>query len=92
LDDELSCGWNETHTSGYHGEWSRNQSAFKLPSAHVFWIKSESSAEKIPTPAPSVPTAGVPKGQLSGLISRYKTETNDVAFAAYFLDLKGLLK
>jgi hypothetical protein len=25
-----SCGWNDTHMSGYHGEWSRNQSHFNF--------------------------------------------------------------
>ncbi len=46
--------------------------------------------EKIPTPAHSTPTAGMPKRQLSGLISHYKTETDDGAFAAFLLDFKGL--
>ncbi len=66
-----SCGWNDTHTSGYHGEWTCNQSAFKLPATHVFWSKSGSapSAEEGSPPAPSTDTSGVSKGQLSELIS-----------------------
>jgi hypothetical protein len=89
-----SCGWNDTHTSGYHGEWSRNQSTFQLPGTHVFWSKSGTtpSAEKGPAPASSSTTPGVSKGQLSGLISRYKTKTDDGAFASFLLEFEGLLK
>ena len=90
-----SCGWNDTHTSGYHGEWSRNQAAFQLPSTHCFWTKSGNtpSTEKASAPASSTATsAGIPKGQLSGLISRYKTDTEDGAFASFLSEFEGLLK
>jgi hypothetical protein len=90
-----SCGWNDTHTSGYHGEWSRNQGSFQLPSTHCFWTKSGNtpSSEKAPAPASGTATsAGIPKGQLSGLISRYKTDTEDGAFASFLSEFEGLLK
>ncbi len=89
-----SCGWNDTHTYGYHGEWSRNQATFQLLSTHCFWIKSGNtpSMEKAPTPAPGTTISGLPKGQLSGLISRYKTDTEDGAFASFLLEFEGLLK
>jgi hypothetical protein len=35
-----SCGWNETHTSQFHGKWNQNQSTFCIPATHVFWGKS----------------------------------------------------
>jgi hypothetical protein len=87
------CSWNDTHTSGYHGEWSCNQSMFNLPGTHVFWSKSGTtpSAEKGPAPASSSTTPGVLKRQLSGLISHYKTETDDGAFASFLLEFEGLL-
>ena len=90
-----SCGWNESHTSGYHGEWSHNQSAFQLPGTNVFWSKTGKtpSAEKGPTAVSSSNTSsGVPKGQLSGLISRYKTKTDDGPFASFLSEFEGLLK
>ena len=34
----------------------------------------------------------IPKGQLSGLISRYKTDTEDGAFASFLSEFEGLLK
>jgi hypothetical protein len=30
------CGWNESHTSKYHGEWNLNQSTFSIPGTHAF--------------------------------------------------------
>ena len=86
-----SCGWNKTHTSGYHGKWTRIQSAFKLPTTHVFWSKlgSALSAEKGPPPAPSTATSDVSEGQLSWLISQYKTETEDGMFAFFQNEFLG---
>jgi hypothetical protein len=89
-----SCGWNDTHTSGFHGEWSRNQDTFKLPSTHGFWVKSgnKPSMEKAPASAYGTANSGLPKGQLSQLISCYKTDTEDGAFASFLLNFEGLLK
>ena len=81
-----SCGWNESHTSKYHGEWNQNQSTFSIPATHVFWSKSGTtpSAEKGPTLAAGSASSGVSKGQLSGLINQYKTETDNGAFFVLF--------
>jgi hypothetical protein len=66
-----SYGWNDTHTIGYYGIWTHNQSGFKLPATHVFWSKSgyAPSTEKSLPPVPSTATSGVSKGHLSGLSS-----------------------
>ncbi len=50
------------------------------------------SAEKGPAPASNSTTPGVSKGQLSGLIGRYKTKTDDGAFASFLSEFEGLLK
>ena len=88
-----SCGWNETHKSRFHGEWNRNQSTFCIPETHVFWTKSGTtpSAVKGPTPATSSASSGVSKGQLSGLINRYKTESDDGVFTSFLSEFEGLL-
>jgi hypothetical protein len=80
------CGWNESHTSKYHGKWNQNQSTFSIPATHVFWSKSGTtpSAEKGPTLAARSASSGVSKGQLSGLINQYKTETDNGAFFVLF--------
>ncbi len=66
-----SCGWNETHTSQFHGKWNCNQSTFCIPVTHGFWGKSGTtpSAEKGPAPAASTTSCGVSRGQLSELIN-----------------------
>jgi hypothetical protein len=89
-----SCGWNESQTSGFHGKWDRNQSTFRIPSTHTFWTKSGTSpsAEKGPTPdAAGTASFGVSRGQLSGLIKRYKTESDDGAFTSFLSEFEGLL-
>jgi hypothetical protein len=89
-----SCGWNDTHTSGYHGEWFRNQSTFQLPGTHIFWSKSGTtpSMKKGPAPPSSSNTPGVSKEQLSGLIGHYKTKADDGAFPSFLSEFEGLLK
>jgi hypothetical protein len=59
-----------------------------------FWSKlgTTPSAEKGPAPASSSTTPGVSKGQLSGLIGRYKTKTDDGAFGSFLSEFEGLLK
>jgi hypothetical protein len=87
------CGWNETHTSGFHWEWNQNQSTFCIPVTHLFLSKTGTtpSAEKGPAPAASTTSTSVPRGHLSGLINRYKTESDDGAFASFQSELEGLL-
>ena len=93
MDNELQIMWNATHTSGYHGKWSRNQATFKLLSTHIFWSKSGSSADaKGPLSAPSTQALGVPMGQLNGLINCYKTEAYDGMLGSFLTDLQGLIK
>ncbi len=88
-----SCGWSESHTFKYHGEWNRKQSTFSIPATHVFWSKSGTtpSAEKGLIPAAGSASSGVSKGQLSELINQYKTETEDGAFLSFWSEFDGLL-
>ncbi len=88
-----SCGWNSTHTTGYHGKWLRNQSTFQFPVTHVFWSKS-GALPAASTPAPPATNVGggaLSRGQLSSLINCHKTETEDGAFASFLSEFKGLL-
>jgi hypothetical protein len=87
------CGWNDTHTSKYHGKWNQNQSTCNLLTTHVFRSKSGKtpSMEKGPASAPASASSGVSRGQLCGLINRYKTETEDGVVASFLNKFKGLL-
>ncbi len=38
-----SCGWNTTHTTGFHDSYAKNPAAFSLPATHLFWTKSSKS-------------------------------------------------
>jgi hypothetical protein len=88
-----SCGWNETYTSWFHGEWSCNQSTFCIPATHVFWGKlgTTPSAEKGSAPAASTASFGVFRGQLSGVINQHKTEAEGGVFEYFLSEIKGLL-
>ena len=61
-----SCGWNETHTSQFHGEWNCNQATFCIPATHAFWGKSGTTR---PDPCAGTASSGISRGQLSGLIN-----------------------
>ncbi len=86
-----SCGWNESHTSKYHGEWNQNQSTFSIPATRVFWSKlgTVPSAEKSPTPAAGSASSGVSKGQLSGLIIDTKLRLTMELFCPFWVNLRG---
>ena len=34
------CGWNTTHTSGFHVAWAKNNKTFTLPATHELCIKT----------------------------------------------------
>ena len=37
------CGWNTTHTSGFHVAWAKNKKIFTLPVTHEFCIRTETA-------------------------------------------------
>ncbi len=90
-----TCGWNTTHTSGFHKSWADDPRAFSLPATHIFWTKS---GKKPPTkggggtnaPAAAAQTAatgsiGSATSLLSAcvgpLIAQYKRGSEDGQFA-----------
>ena len=55
-----SCGWNTTHTTGFHDKWVADPKSFSLPAPHLFWSKSGknppeggSGGSMTPTAAPT---------------------------------------
>ena len=34
------CGWNTTHTYGFHVDWAKNKETFTLPTTHEFRIET----------------------------------------------------
>jgi hypothetical protein len=42
-----SCGWNTTHTTGFHDSYVKDPASFSQPATHLFWTKSgRSPSEK----------------------------------------------
>ena len=37
------CGWNTTHTSGFHVAWAKNKKMFTLSATHKFRIKTRTA-------------------------------------------------
>ena len=98
-----SCGWNTTHTTGFHDKWVADPKSFSLPATHLFWSKSgktppEGGGGGSTTPTVAItPTAasGTSVGSLSlrvgPLIAQYKTNTEDGQFASFLADFERVL-
>ena len=71
-----NCGWNSTHTSGFHKDWMKNKNDFTLPETHQFRIKST-------TPQPPNDTS-IPGKADSSLISISGTSGGLIGSAAGF--------
>ena len=98
-----SCGWNTTHTTGFHDKWVADPKTFSLPATHLFWSKSGknppeggSGGSMTPTAAPTSTVASITSNRLLSsrvgpLIAQYKTNTKDGQFASFLADLERAL-
>ena len=98
-----SCGWNTTHTNGYHYKWVADPKSFSLPTTHFFWSKSGktpleegNSGSLVPTLAATTTMASVTSvsllsSRVGPLIAQYKTNTEDRQFASFLADFKRAL-
>ena len=90
-----SCGWNTTHTTGFHDKWVADPKSFSLPATHLFWSKSGKNPPEgggggstTPTAAITTTAACVTSGsslssRVGPLIAQYKTNTKDGQFASF---------
>jgi hypothetical protein len=64
-----SCGWNTTHTTGFHDSYIKDPSSFSLPATHVFWTKSGKTPfikeRRSSTPAVAAQPAAITSNLLS---------------------------
>jgi hypothetical protein len=98
-----SCGWNTTHTTGFHDKWVADPKSFSLPATHLFWSKSGKTppegggggsttpAVAITTTAASVTSGGSLSSRVGPLIAQYKTNTEDGQFASFLADFERVL-
>ena len=99
----LSCGWNTTHTTGYHNKWVDDPKSFSLPATHLFWSKSGKTPPEgggggsmtptaaITTTAASVTSGSTLSSRVGPLIAQYKTNTEDGQFASFLADFERVL-
>ena len=54
------CGWNTTHTYGFHSAWVQNKSSFNIHATHKFRVNSGTASEtsKKGEPPTDASTAG----------------------------------
>ncbi len=98
-----SCGWNTTHTTGFHDKWVANPKSFSLPATHLFWSKSgknppEGDGGGSTTPTVTItPTAASVTSdrtlslRVGPLIAQYKTNTKAGQFVSFLADFKRAL-
>ncbi len=98
-----SCGWNTTHTSGYHNKWVADPKSFSLPATHLFWSKTGKTPPEggnggsvILITATTATTASVTSesslsSRVGPLIAQYKTNTEDSQFASFLADFERIL-
>jgi hypothetical protein len=96
------CGWNETHTSKYHDEQSRNAASFKIPAHHPYWLLSGKSYQAagvaavvsgIPgASAASTVTGGLSMlGSLTSVIDRAITSTESSEMSSLLAEMRNVL-
>jgi hypothetical protein len=94
-----SCGWNTTHTTGFHDSYAKDPASFSLPATHLFWTKfGKSPSEKgggASAPAVAIPSvvsaASLLSSQMSPLIAQYQTRSDDSKFTSFLADFQRAL-
>jgi hypothetical protein len=93
------CGWNTTHTTGFHDSYVKDPASFSLPATHLFWIKSSKnpsekgrgdSASTVAIP-PVASAASLLRSQMGPLIAQYQTRSNDSKFSSFLADFQRAL-
>ncbi len=98
-----SCGWNSTHTTGFHDKWVADPKSFSPLTTHLFWSKSgknppeedgggsRTPAATITTTTASVTSDRTLSSRIGPLIAQYKTNTKDGQFASFLADFERAL-
>jgi hypothetical protein len=94
-----SCGWNTTHTTGFHNSYVEDHASFSLPATHLFWTKSgKSPSEKgLGASAPAMAITSVASAasllssQMGPLIAQYQTRFNASKLSSFLADFQRAL-
>ncbi len=93
------CGWNTTHTKGFHDSFAKDLALFSLPATHLFWTKSgKSPSEKgcgASAPAVAIPpvasAASLLSSRMGPQIAQYWIRLDDSKFTSFLADFKRAL-
>ncbi len=94
-----SCGWNTTHTTGFHDSYAKDPDLFSLPATHLFWTKSSKSPSEKGGGA-SAPTVAVPSvasaasllsSQMGPLVAQHQTRLDDSKLTSFLADFQKAL-
>ncbi len=88
-----SCGWNTTHTTGFHESYVEDPSSFSLPATHNFWTKSGKTPfnKERRSSQPVAITSNLLSSRVGPLITQYKTGSDDSQFSSFLADLERVL-
>ena len=94
-----TCGWNTTHTTGFHSSYKDDPARFSLPTTHVYWTKSGKSpptnGRGAPAPEVAVPpvasSASSISSRINPVIVQYQTRTDDSEFNSFLADFQRAL-
>jgi hypothetical protein len=92
------CGWNTTHTTGFHDSYAKDPASFSLPATHLFWTKpGKTPSEKgrgASAPAVAIPpvasAASLLSSRMGQLIAQYRTRLDDSKLPLSWLTSKEL--
>ena len=90
------CGWNTTHTYGFHAAWKRDLVTFTLPSDHDYWKLSWKNAGFTTVTGASEGGGEITTDQrrldLSKVISHHPREASDAIFSSLITDFSKALE
>jgi len=87
------CGWNTSHTTGYHNEQSRSIASFKVPPDHPYWLLSgkawAAAGAAVTLPSGADATQIIQDRQqltaMTGVVDRYMTGTDNAEMSSFLL-------
>jgi hypothetical protein len=94
--------WNDTHTTKFHGEQSRNAASFQLPETHPWYLLSGNTFRRAVAlgAAAALPSAGASTasgssgsvlGSLTRVVENAMTSTDNSEFSSFLSDVLGAL-
>ncbi len=95
------CGWNESHTTKYHGEHQQSAATFKMPPHHPYWLllgkpyAAAAVAAGVLSPsvasATQVPTSASVLASLTSVVDQHITNIKSAEMSSFLGELRNVL-